>query len=70
MRSKKRTKILLVLMKIIMFYPIKKLVNYFNEDFVIKQYLFKANRVSGIKFPRRFSDKMFLVCNSSNHRYI
>ena len=49
----------------IVFYAAKKLVNCFYEDFVIKLYLFKANIFSGIKYPCRFGDKVFLVCNCS-----
>ena len=37
-----------------MFYPAKKLVDYFYGNFRIKLYLLKANKVSGITFPLRF----------------
>ena len=40
-----------------MFYLDKKLVNYFYEDFVVKLYLFKANRLSGIKLTCKFGEK-------------
>ena len=39
-----------------MFYPSKKLVNYFFKDFVIKLYLFKTKKVNDIKCPCRFGD--------------
>ena len=41
-------------MTIFMFYPAKKLGNYFYDDFLIKLYLFKANEVRGISSPWRF----------------